>query len=175
MGKELSFDKRIEKKMQMVNEISGIIGSFVCHMSEREIEDLHKQAVEMNKKQIETIRENVHTLIDGIFNKTSGANENKKEFHLWCNHDSDVTQNCILHTVHEVEEAISLGICFINTTQVCTVSTILFDKGYRIFVHDRYGKSFEITLGGCERTDKEIRMAHNLSKMLENGAFGDVL
>ena len=57
------------------------------------------------------------------------------------------------------------------STQMCFLSTDWFLYGYRIFVHDETGK-YEITLGGKnERTDREIRMAHNLFKMWRNGCF----
>ena len=60
----------------------------------------------------------------------------------------------------------------VHTFQVCTISTHLFDLGYRIFVHySEIEPPFEITLGDCEKIDREIRMAHNLEKMLISGAF----
>ena len=74
-------------------------------------------------------------------------------------------------TVKEVENCIKQGRNKIYTFQVCTLSTDLFKKGYRIFIHDAPKSVFEITLGHCDRTDKDIRMTHNLEKMLLNGAF----
>lgn len=62
----------------------------------------------------------------------------------------------------------------IHTTMVnlCTLS--LLDKGFRIFIHPQsgFGDVFEITLGSCDRTAREIRPAHNLPNMLMSGAFG---
>lgn len=79
----------------------------------------------------------------------------------------------MLLTVDEVDNAIKGG-QNINTVQVCTLSTILLLKGYRVFVHYKNGdeqKHFKITLGGCEHTTREIRAGHNLEKMLLSGEF----
>ena len=51
------------------------------------------------------------------------------------------------------------------------LSTRLIENGYRIFVHEDGGGSYELRLGGCDRTDKEIRPAHNLFRMWQAGAF----
>lgn len=59
-----------------------------------------------------------------------------------------------------------------TTTQMSFLSTEWFERGFRIFVHDRIGM-FEIVLGeGNERTTREIRYAHNLFRLWENGEFG---
>ena len=56
-------------------------------------------------------------------------------------------------------------------TQMCFLSTAWLEYGYRIFVHDDTGQ-FEIKLGSDnERTTREIRIAHNLYRMWENGCF----
>lgn len=49
--------------------------------------------------------------------------------------------------------------------------TDLFDKGYRIFVHPNAHDRFEITLGKCERTGREIKRSHCLWKMILAGEF----
>ena len=59
-----------------------------------------------------------------------------------------------------------------TTTQMSFLSTEWFERGFRIFVHDCTG-TFEIVLGeGNERTTREIRYAHNLFRLWENGEFG---
>jgi len=93
------------------------------------------------------------------------------EYHLYLYR---ITLTDMLLTVDEVENAIEEGQSVINTVQVCTLSTVLLSKGYRIFIHYKNGdeqKHFEITLGECEHTTREIRIAHNLEKMLLSGVF----
>ena len=65
----------------------------------------------------------------------------------------------------------------IHTNQMSFLSTKLFEKGYCIFVHEysrklRRNLVYEIKLGkNNERTDKEIRMCHNLFDFCKNGVF----
>lgn len=101
------------------------------------------------------------------------------EYHLYL-YRPDFTDTGVMDlTVGEVNKAIEERKSVILTMQVCTLSTDLFRKGYRIFVHyeEPYAleqckhKEFEITLGSCERTTREIRMGHNLEKMLLSGEF----
>lgn len=56
------------------------------------------------------------------------------------------------------------------TLQMCFLRTTWFELGFRIFVHDNTGE-FEIKLGQNDRTDREIRMGHNLYKLWYAGGF----
>ena len=52
------------------------------------------------------------------------------------------------------------------------LSTELIELGYRIFVHESDVDFYEIVIGGNnERTNKDLRMAHNLFKMWRANAF----
>jgi len=56
-------------------------------------------------------------------------------------------------------------------TQMCFLTTKWFKYGFRVFVHDKSGM-FEIKLGtDNDRTNREIRMSHNLFKMWKEGCF----
>lgn len=69
-------------------------------------------------------------------------------------------------------EALQEGIPIIHTLQmgILTYSSKIFDAGYRIFIWDDHGE-FELTLGDCARTNREIRYAHNHFKMWVSGEF----
>lgn len=68
------------------------------------------------------------------------------------------------------EKSINSRFPKIYTTQMSFMNLRLIEKGYRIFIRDETG-CFEITLGNCARTDKEIRPTHNIFKMWEAGVF----
>jgi hypothetical protein len=96
-----------------------------------------------------------------------------KEFHLWFNAAYDLRTT--IHTYGLVETAIKKGRPIIHTTQVECITMRLIEQGYRIFVHCEDYSVFEITLGDCDRTDREIRMGHKISHMLIAGGFEGVL
>lgn len=94
-----------------------------------------------------------------------------KEYHLYLCRVFALFDTRFCYTVDEVETAIKCGDSEIYTFQVVTCTTDLFSNGYRIFVHVTPEDSFEITLGNCERTNREIRMGHCLWKMILSGEF----
>ena len=96
-----------------------------------------------------------------------------KEFHLWFN--TAYESKTILHTYGMVENAVKENSPIIHTTQVECVSTRLIEQGYRIFIHCEDFSVFEITIGDCDRTKREIRMGHKISHLLVSGEFEGVL
>ena len=95
-----------------------------------------------------------------------------KEYHLylylpdWFTRANDSCSYTIAHTNKRIDRGLT-----VDTIQACTLSTSLFEKGYRIFIHDVPSSWFEITLGKCERTNREIKMGHNLLNLLLSGEF----
>lgn len=89
-----------------------------------------------------------------------------KEFHLYLAHAPEDSVNEYSEVMHLIDQDVPV----IKTTQVMTCTTRLFDRDYRIFVHSE-DDDWEITLGKCQRTDREIRSSHNLPNLIINGEF----
>lgn len=102
--------------------------------------------------------------------------ESSKEIHFYTgrlairNALSDVIH--IVTTWDGTAAAIKECLGCIHTTQMGCLAfhDELFENGYRIFIHDSDGQ-FEIRIGQCDRTSREIRRSHNLFKMWLSGEF----
>ena len=97
----------------------------------------------------------------------------QKEIHFYSSTDYTTDSTCLYLVGWEnTLYAINAGDTIIHTLQMglLTISSKLFDAGYRIFIHDDHGE-FELTLGDCARTNREIRYAHNHFKMWISGEF----
>jgi hypothetical protein len=97
----------------------------------------------------------------------------EKEIHFYSSTDYTVDSTCLyLVDWENTLSAINAEDTVIHTLQMglLTISSKLFDAGYRIFIHDDHGE-FELTLGDCARTNREIRYAHNHFKMWVSGEF----
>lgn len=95
-----------------------------------------------------------------------------KKLHVWlkCPNYIHILGKDIYDDYIDTKSAIERGDKVIHTTQP---HFLRFRYGYRLFVHtDRNdANGHEITLGECEGTNKEIREAHNIEKMLFAGTF----
>lgn len=95
---------------------------------------------------------------------------NEKQIHFYF--DNQYPEDETLHTYKITKLLIEVESERIDTTQIVLCTTDLFRKGYRIFIHPTEGDMFEIKLGdNSPYTDREIRMSHNLYKMLIAGTF----
>lgn len=60
----------------------------------------------------------------------------------------------------------------IQTKNVIFADTKIIAKyGYRLFIHPQIGEPFEITLGKCANTSREIKPETNILKLLLSGEF----
>lgn len=76
-----------------------------------------------------------------------------------------------LITYDETLKAIKRQDPYIETVQMALLSTELIRQGYKVFVRDADGE-YEIALGGgCDRTNKELRIAHDIERMWKAGSF----
>lgn len=97
--------------------------------------------------------------------------DRKPEFHLYLYTLEGYKRDVInAYTVTAVNDRITLG-KDVDTYQVICCTTDLFNKGYRIFIHETPASQFEITLGTCEGTTREIKMGHDLPKLILAGEF----
>lgn len=99
-----------------------------------------------------------------------------KELHIWLGEDCSKvigTENLYL-TIESTENALLNEEFRIHTVQPHFCSTDWIVKGYRVFVHMIDNEIVEMKLGKIGDNPKEIRVEHNLERMLFSGCFGKV-
>jgi hypothetical protein len=93
-----------------------------------------------------------------------------KEIHFHLDAPYDPVRT--FHSYDGTNDAIEKGREIIHTTSIANISLDLLDLGYRIFVH-RNGRVLECKLGSMDGTEKEIRKAHNLLKLIMGHVFDE--
>lgn len=101
----------------------------------------------------------------------------EKELHIWMgiNYRKHIKLEDMFITLEETERALNENKECIHTTQPHVCSTRWIVKGYRVFVHMLNNEVVEMKLGYINENMKEIRVAHNLEKMLLSGLFGQAI
>lgn len=68
------------------------------------------------------------------------------------------------------KRAIAQGDRYIQTTQMCFLSTSLLQNGYRVYLFQK-GKMSEIRLGQPVNGSRPVKVEHNLFHLFEAGEF----
>lgn len=92
-----------------------------------------------------------------------------KELHIWMGISHPINMAVSLE---ETENNLNNNIQRVDTPQPHVCNTKWIAKGYRIFVHMLDGETVEMKLGQIGDNLKEIRVEHNLEKLLLAGSFG---
>ena len=72
----------------------------------------------------------------------------------------------------DILEQLKEGIGYISTHNVVFAYLQIITKyGYRLFIHPQIGEAFEITLGKCANTKREIKPETNILSLLLSGEF----
>lgn len=94
----------------------------------------------------------------------------EKELHIWLGKDHPSSDLCV--SLETTEKVLHKGYKRVDTVQPHVCSTYWLQQGYRIFTHMLDGETVEMKLGKIGDNPKEIRVAHNLEKMLLANCFG---
>ena len=96
-----------------------------------------------------------------------------KEIHYYFNADyPDATLTNFVETGIELDLCNENGCGVIHTTQSHFISTQRFREGYKIFAHFNSADFVEVMLGdGNKNTKRNIKMTHNLEKLLLSDEF----
>lgn len=92
-----------------------------------------------------------------------------REFHVWF-FTPMLTR--FYPSYSDVVERLKYGFETINTLHIVFCDTKIITKyGYRLFIHPQVGEPFEITLGKCANTKREIKPETNILHLLLSGEF----
>ena len=92
-----------------------------------------------------------------------------REFHVWF-FQPWTTKLYNAYTI--VLDMLKEGYTTINTQNLIFADMRIITKyGYRLFIHPQIGEPFEITLGKCANTKREIKPETNILHLLLSGEF----
>lgn len=75
----------------------------------------------------------------------------------------------------DTEYAIKHNFNYIDTNQMSFLSTLLFEAGYHVYIHEDEWFVYEIKLGDNRPfTNRIIKLQHNLFKLWKAGEFKNV-
>lgn len=90
-----------------------------------------------------------------------------REFHVWFFSPWRETYSAYCEVLEDVKDGYD-----INTQNLVFCDMKIITKyGYRLFIHPQVGEPFEITLGKCANTKREIKPETNLLNLLLSGEF----
>lgn len=92
-----------------------------------------------------------------------------REFHVWFNPNF---RTPMWERYGDVVRLIQSGKDRIDTQNIIFADLrLITEHGYRLFIHPQVGEPFEITLGNCANTSREIKPETNILKLLLSGEF----
>ena len=97
-----------------------------------------------------------------------------REFHVFFDMTIDELLDVqkIANLYEIVISEIKDGIGMIHTANLLFCDMKIITKyGYRLFIHPQIGEPFEITLGKCANTNREIKPETNILHLLLSGEF----
>lgn len=90
-----------------------------------------------------------------------------REFHVWFCKCNAPHYNLISSVLWCLKRGLSA-----HTDNLVFADTKIITKyGYRLFIHPQIGEPFEITLGKCSNTNREIKPETNILHLLLSGEF----
>ena len=90
-----------------------------------------------------------------------------REFHVWFYHCDYITHNSIPAVLYYLKRGMN-----IQTMNLYFCDMRIITKyGYRLYIHPTVGEPFEITLGKCANTKREIKPETNILHLLLSGEF----
>lgn len=108
-----------------------------------------------------------HYVADGMIAKDG----EQKEIHFYKDYPYIVPEEILYITHNGTKLAIQASVKVIHTTALTMLSFDLLDNGYRIFLHENE-RVLECK-PGMDGTEREVRRAHNILKMVVAGVFDE--